>query len=125
MRIKILLIDDDEDIHLIAKAALEESGMHQVISARTGNEGLKMAEFHSPELILLDQILPDIDGKTLMEELKSGRNSTETPIIFLTGKDDQDTITDLISAGAEAVITKPFNPELLADQITQIMNESK
>ena len=122
---KILLIDDDEDIHLITKAALEASGKHQVISARTGNEGLKMAEIHSPELILLDQMLPDIDGKTLMGELKSGRNSTGTPIVFLTGKDDQDTITDLISAGAEAVITKPFNPELLADQITQIMNGSR
>ena len=122
---KILLIDDDEDIHLIAKAALEESGTYQVISARTGNEGLKMAEIHSPDLILLDKMLPDIDGKTLMEGLKSSRSSTETPIIFLTGKNDQDTITDLISAGAEAVITKPFNPELLADQITQIMNESR
>ena len=122
---KILLIDDDEDIHLIAKTALEESGTYQVISARTGNEGLKMAEIHSPDLILLDKMLPDIDGKTLMEGLKSSRSSTETPIIFLTGKNDQDTITDLISAGAEAVITKPFNPELLADQITQIMNESR
>ena len=122
---KILLIDDDEDIHLITKAALEASGKHRVISAATGNEGLKMAESYSPKLILLDQMLPDIDGKTLMDKLKSSGNSTGTPIIFLTGKDDRDTITDLISAGAEGVITKPFNPELLADQITQIMNESR
>lgn len=122
---KILLIDDDKDIHLITKAALEASGRHRVISATTGNEGLKMAENHSPELILLDQMLPDIDGKTLMEELKSSRMPTGTRIVFLTGKDDQDTITDLISAGAEAVITKPFNPELLADQITRIMNGSR
>ncbi|MDP8206951.1 MAG: response regulator [Candidatus Electryonea clarkiae] len=121
---KILLIDDDADIRLITKISLEKSGQHEVVLSEGGLESIDMILQELPDLILLDYLMPEIDGPELYEKLRNIPNSrlNEIPVIFLTGKTKDDEIQELLSLGAIGVIKKPFDPLTLLNEIINIIS---
>ena len=117
---KLLLIDDDSAIHLIASAALQGAGAFQIGFASTGRKGIERAKATRPDLILLDVLLPDIRGEEVLEHLRREKSLRETPVIFLTAKGG-DPGFDYKELGAQGLITKPFDPDHLADEIRQVL----
>lgn len=117
---KVLLIDDDSAIHLIASAALQRAGTFQIGFASTGHKGIERAKATRPDLILLDVLLPDIRGEEVLEHLRREESLHETPVIFLTAKGG-DPGFDYKELGAQGLITKPFDPDRLADEIRQVL----
>ena len=107
---KILIIDDDPSIQLILGAALEKYGDFHVIHAERGLEGLELAGRHQPDLILLDIMMHDLNGPSVLQKLSEEKNTRDIPVIFLTGKDRPEEEASLLGLGARAVITKPFDP---------------
>jgi CheY-like chemotaxis protein len=118
---RILIIDDEDDIREVAKASLELMGGFTVLLASSSHEGLVKAETEQPDAILLDVMLPDIDGTTTFKHLQSNPTTRQIPVILLTAKVqsvDQRRFADL---GVMAVIPKPFDPINLASQISEVL----
>ena len=83
---RILIIDDEEDVKDIARMGLEMAADWQVITASTGKEGLKLAQSKQPEVILLDLMMPEWDGKETLKYLKTNYTTTNIPVILMTAK---------------------------------------
>lgn len=123
---RVLIIDDEEDFRAIAGTCLGILGGVTVSEAENGQAGLKKASEEKPDVILLDLIMPDMDGITTLHELRKDPATEEIPVIFMTTKGMFDEFEEMKKLGALAVITKPFDPEKLADQIRKILkNASK
>ena len=117
----ILVIDDDEDIQDVARVALEGVGGWEVITASSGSEGLSVAASEQPNAILLDVMMPDLDGIATLERLKANPVTQPIPVILLTAKvqsGDRDRFAEL---DIIAIIAKPFKTMLLAEQVTEIL----
>ncbi len=114
---KILLIDDEDDIRTIARISLETIGGFEVILAGGGEEGLEVSAREKPDLILLDVMMPGLDGPATLKRLKGNPASTDIPVVFLTAKAQQMELNQLKDMGAEGVLTKPFDPMKLPDQV--------
>jgi CheY-like chemotaxis protein len=117
----ILLVDDEIDIRTVVQATLELVGNMKVSLASSGAEGLQKAETEQPDAILLDVMLPDMDGVTTLKQLQENPKTCHIPVIFLTAKaraTNQGRFADL---GATATITKPFDPVTLSDQIVEVL----
>jgi CheY-like chemotaxis protein len=115
--ILVLIIDDESDICEIAQASLEIMRNWRVITANTGAAGLAQAIAAQPNAILLDMILPDMTGQAVLQALKNAPVTQDIPVIFLTAKTRPIELQHFAALPVAAVFTKPFNPELLADQI--------
>lgn len=118
---RILVIDDEDDMREIAQASLEIMAGLEVIAARSSQEGLNKAETECPDAILLDVMLPDMDGVTLLKQLQSNPATQCIPVIFLTAHNllfDRQRFAEL---GAKGMIAKPFKPNKLADQTLEIL----
>ena len=114
---KILIVDDDPHIREVIRFALEKAGM-SVWEAGNGVEGLKQAQSVQPDLIILDIIMPEMDGLEMCREL---RRSTELPILFLSSRDDEiDRIIGL-ELGGDDYVTKPFSPRELVARVNVIL----
>jgi CheY-like chemotaxis protein len=114
---RILLIDDEQHISTVVKACLVTLGGWVVLMAESGAEGLLKAKQEQPDAILLDVMMPDMSGLTLLKELRKEPITQTIPVLLLTAKaqtSDRNDYADLDIAG---VITKPFEPLKLADQI--------
>ncbi|ADI65621.1 response regulator [Trichormus azollae] len=114
---KVLVIDDEDDIREVAKITLEIMTGLDVILARTAMEGIHKAETEQPDAILLDVMLPDMDGVMTFEKLQANPNTKDIPVILLTAKvqvSDQQRFANL---GIKALIAKPFKPAQLAQQL--------
>jgi CheY-like chemotaxis protein len=117
----ILLIDDEKHISTVVKACLVTLGGWSVITASSGQEGLLNARQEQPDAILLDVMMPDMNGIALLQELRKEPKTQSIPVILLTAKaqtSDRHEYTHLDIAG---VITKPFEPLKLADQIAEVL----
>ncbi len=119
----VLVIDDEEGIRVILKAALEFTAGWKVLLASSGMEGLVDAEVKQPEAILLDVKMPDIDGISLFHKLKAQDSTQTIPIIFLTAQAREVERKALEALGA-GVILKPFEPEAIASQIRALLGWS-
>jgi len=118
---RILIIDDEDDIREVAALSLETVADWEVEVARSGAEGLAMAVASQPEAILLDVMMPGMDGPTTFRELRKNPATAHIPVLLLTAKvqnTDQRRFADL---GVEAVLFKPFDPLTLSAQISQIL----
>jgi CheY-like chemotaxis protein len=116
----ILLIDDEKHISTVVKACLVTLGGWDVSTANSGREGLLKAQ-QQPDAILLDVMMPDMNGITLLQELRKEPKTQNIPVLLLTAKaqtSDHHEYTHLDIAG---VITKPFEPLKLADQIAEVL----
>lgn len=111
---KILIIDDEDDLRHIARVALERIGGMHVVEASSGLEGVCAARTHRPDAILLDVMMPDVDGPSTLALLRTEAATAEIPVIFLTAKVLPSEIERLRALGARGVITKPFPPLTLA-----------
>lgn len=114
---KILIIDDEDDIREVAALSLESVAGWEVIKASSGAQGLARAEEHQPDAILLDVMMPGMDGPTTFRELRKNQNTAKIPVLLLTAKvqgTDQQRFANL---GVEAVLFKPFDPLTLSKQI--------
>ena len=117
----ILIIDDEYDIRAVAELALRAVGGWQVTTASCGSEGLVKAEQESPDVILLDVMMPDMDGIAVFQALQANSITRSIPVIFLTAKvqaTDQRRFREL---GVKGVITKPFKAMKLPNQVSQIL----
>ncbi|MGD0911096.1 MAG: response regulator [Terracidiphilus sp.] len=114
---KILIIDDEDDIREVAALSLESVAGWEVVTAGSGAQGLARAAEHKPDAILLDVMMPGMDGPTTFRELRKNPVTAKIPVLLLTAKvqsTDQRRFADL---GVEAVLFKPFDPMTLSSQI--------
>lgn len=121
MNRKILIVDDEEDVRAIAKLGLEMAAGWNVLTASSGQEALKVAATHKPDVILLDMMMPDMDGRATLQQLKANPATKKIPVILLTAKlqqSDRESFTDMDVA---AIFAKPFRPLKLAEQISQVL----
>ena len=121
---RVLIIDDEEDFRAIAGTCLGILGGVSVSEAENGVIGLEKAEKDQPDVILLDLIMPEMDGITTLHELRKNPKTKDIPVIFMTTKGMFDEFEETKKLGALAVITKPFDPEKLADQIRKILDNA-
>ncbi|HEX7149882.1 MAG TPA: response regulator [Thermoanaerobaculia bacterium] len=119
----VLVIDDEEDVRLIATMSLGRVGQMTVIEANGGAEGLAKAVEHHPDLILLDMMMPGMDGATTFRHLRANPETASIPVIFLTAKSMTGEVEKLRGLGAKGVILKPFNPMTLAAQVREVLAE--
>ena len=117
---QILYVEDEPDIREIAQIALEDIGNFNVIYCANGCEALEKAKNSQPDLILLDVMMPQMDGPTTLTELRKMPYYASLPIIFMTAKIQPDEIIKFKAMGALDVISKPFDPMTLADTIKKI-----
>ncbi|MGB5396502.1 MAG: response regulator [Gammaproteobacteria bacterium] len=121
---KVLYVEDEADIRDIAEFALEDEDF-DIVFCESGEQALKQAVDFQPELILLDVMMPGMDGPTTLRNLRALPGMASTPVIFLTAKVQPNEIQDFIALGAVDVISKPFDPMTLASQIKDILRQHK
>ncbi|MDO8882433.1 MAG: response regulator [Pseudotabrizicola sp.] len=114
---RILHVDDAEDIRVIADIALKLIGQFELLQCDSGKQALEQAEAFRPDLFLLDYMMPDMDGKETLLELRKLPGLSDVPVVFMTARVNGDFADSLRSDGALAVIAKPFDPMDLADQL--------
>ncbi len=117
---KILFIEDDPDIQMVAQLALEAVGGYTVQMCSSGKEALAVAEQFAPDLILLDVMMPGMDGPTTLMELRKKPSLAQTPIVFMTARVQRHEIEQYLAMGAADVISKPFDPMTLSAQVADI-----
>ncbi len=114
---KILVIDDEIDIREIARISMEMSKGWQVITAANGKEGIVVAAEQQPDAILLDLTMPGMDGLTTLGNLKTRQDTESIPIILLTAQVQAKTDPKYLKSGAKAILSKPFDPLIIGDQV--------
>lgn len=114
---KILIIDDEADIRKIARLSLVRIGGMDVIEAGSGADGVRKAEAERPDAILLDVMMPGLDGPGTLALLRAGETTAGIPVLFLTAKAMATEIDRLRGLGALAVLTKPFDPMKLPSEV--------
>lgn len=117
---KILYVEDEKDIQAIARMALEMVGKFTVRACSSGAEALAAIAEFKPDLILLDVMMPDMDGPTTLARLREHPSGAGIPAVFMTAKVQAHEIENLKQAGAAEVIAKPFDPMTLSDSIRRI-----
>ena len=117
MNPKILMIEDDASICDMTKMNLNMNGFQHVYCASDGEEGLALAAQLVPDLILLDVMLPGIDGLTVCRNLKNNPALADIPIIMLTAKGEENDIVLGLEMGADDYVTKPYSSKVLAARI--------
>jgi DNA-binding response OmpR family regulator len=118
---RTLIIDDEAPIRLLCKVNLEAEGI-EVLEAGDGVIGLEMARAEKPDAILLDVMMPGLDGWNVAEELLTDESTSTIPIIFLTARADLRDRVRGMDAGGLDYITKPFNPLELATVVRQVVD---
>jgi CheY-like chemotaxis protein len=118
--VTILIIDDEPDIRLIVRLSLERRGL-TVVEASGGQEGVALARRAPPDAILLDVMMPKVDGPTTLAELRAAPESASIPVVFLTAKAQRSELERLRNLGAAGVLTKPFDPMTLADEVLAML----
>ena len=118
---RILLIDDEEDIREVASLTLETMGDYEVFATGNGFKGAQIAADVQPDVILLDVMMPDIDGPATLALLRQSDATREIPIIFMTAKVQASDRRRLSDLGARGIIAKPFDPIHLVEQMRSIL----
>lgn len=118
---RILIIDDEADIREATQMCLEITGEWDVIVASSGYEGLIKASAEKPDAILLDIMMPGMDGITTMQKLRENIETAQIPIILLTAKAQSSEQRQLNQLDIAALITKPYDPYSLSDQIAEAL----
>ncbi|HHP7231995.1 MAG TPA: response regulator [Xenococcaceae cyanobacterium] len=115
---RILFIDDEEDIRILASFCLELEAGWEMMTASSGQEGIAIAETEQPDAILLDVMMPELDGLQTLAKLRVNPKTKDIPAIFITAKVQASDRRRFYAAGAKGVINKPFDSLTLASQIS-------
>jgi CheY-like chemotaxis protein len=118
----ILVIDDDNGIRNLIRFSLEALTPWEVLTASSGREGLAIAQSRQPDAILLDVMMPELDGVATFGQLQTQPNTKGIPTIFLTAKAQAQEYEEHLALGIAGVITKPFKAQILVSQIKQFLN---
>jgi two-component system, OmpR family, alkaline phosphatase synthesis response regulator PhoP len=118
---RLLMIDDEETIQTVVKFGINMAAGWDVLSASTGQLGIEIAQKEHPDAILLDVMMPEMDGIATFKALQADPMTTEIPVIFLTAKAQTVERNQFSALGASGVITKPFNALDLPEQIAKIL----
>lgn len=121
---KVMVVDDDDDIRLVAELAIVRIGCWSVVSAASGEEALELARRELPDVILLDAMMPVLDGPSTMLKLREEEATAAIPVIFLTARVQHHEVERYLSLGARGVIRKPFDATALPSEVRRILQES-
>lgn len=120
MKSRILVVEDDEDIRKLLEVTLKKEG-YDVLSLATGDKVMLFLAKHLPDLVVLDLMLPVVDGKRLCRDIRAHDDLKKIPIIMLTAKSGETDIVTGLELGADDYITKPFSPKILCARIRAIL----
>ena len=118
---KVLVIDDEDDIRAVSRMSLERVGGWTVVAAESGERGIELAESERPDAILLDVMMPGMDGPSTIERLKAADATRDIPVVFLTAKLQPAERERYAELGGAGVISKPFDPMGLPQELAQIL----
>lgn len=122
---RITYVEDEPDIRTIAEIALTTVGGFNVDTCSCGKEALDRAPGFGPDLVLLDVMMPEMDGPEVFRQLRKSPDTSETPVVFMTAKVQPAEVAEYLSLGAIGVISKPFDPITLADELRAIWNDHR
>jgi CheY-like chemotaxis protein/HPt (histidine-containing phosphotransfer) domain-containing protein len=118
---KVLLVDDEPDIRRVGELSLRAVGGWRVVLADSGSKVVALARTERPDVILLDVMMPDVDGPTTLELLRADPDTRSIPVVFLSARVMRDGVDHYLSLGAAGVLAKPFDPMSLAADLTRIL----
>ncbi|BAY91863.1 MULTISPECIES: response regulator [unclassified Tolypothrix] len=118
---RILVIDDEKNLCTVIKACLENIGSWQVLVAQSGSEGLAVAKSEHPDAILLDVMMPDINGMLLFQRLQENLTTNNIPVILLTAKVQTVDLKEFSQLSIAGVISKPFDPLRLSELVANTL----
>ena len=118
----ILIVDDEEDVRALIQLGLEMESGWEVINACCGEEAIKIAASQQPDVILLDLMMPDMDGRTTLQKLKSNPSTQQIPVIVMTAKDKSSVEESFANLEVAAIFTKPLRPLNLAREINEVIS---
>ena len=122
---RILLVDDEEEVRVVAKMALESVGGFEVRECASGAEAIAAAPAAGADLILLDVMMPGMDGIATLRALHESPATRDTPVVFMTAKVQPAEVRSYYAQGAIGVIAKPFSPMDVSDEIRRIWRERR
>ncbi|MDQ0326523.1 CheY-like chemotaxis protein [Rhodopseudomonas julia] len=122
MNFRVLYVDDEPDIREVAALSLELDDTFTVRTCSSGTEALAEAPKFEPHLILLDVMMPGMDGPETLRQLKADPRTADVPIVFVTAKTQTTEIARFMAIGAAGVIRKPFDPMTLAEQARDFLS---
>jgi DNA-binding response OmpR family regulator len=118
---RIIVIDDEPSVREVVTAYLEKDGFH-VFTAENGRDGLTLAEKHSPALVVLDLMLPDVSGEEVCDEIRA---RSDVPILMLTAKASEEERVSGLQSGADDYLVKPFSPRELVARVHAVLRRTK
>ena len=118
---QVLLIDDEADIRAVARMSLERIGGWEVLEASSGPAGVELAALHRPDAVLLDLMMPDVDGPATFRLLDADARTHGIPVLLLTARGDHPERESWMAQGVAGVLDKPFDPLELAAQVSQAL----
>jgi len=119
----ILLVDDEPNIRLIAQTSLHGLTDWMVTLAENGAQAIKSVQANKPDLIILDMMMPDMDGPTTLFEIRKIEGMQAVPVIFMTAKVQAHELDSYLQMSAAGVISKPFDPMQFPDQVREILTK--
>lgn len=122
---KVMMVDDDASIRKVAEVTLKRVGKWEVAMADSGVSALALVAEFKPDVILLDVMMPGMDGPTTFKKLKDTSGEFNTPVIFMTAKVQRQEMESYSKLGAAGIISKPFNPMTLPDEIRSLVGALK
>jgi CheY-like chemotaxis protein len=117
---KVLMVDDEPDIRRVGQMSLELVGQFEVLLASGGEEAVELAARERPDVILLDVMMPRLDGPATLDRLRHDQGTAGIPVIFMTAKVQKHEVARYLAQGASGVIFKPFDPMTLPEEIRRI-----
>jgi two-component system, OmpR family, response regulator len=120
---KICYVEDDEDIQRIVRMSLERVGKMTVEIVTDPMTAIGVMQSFKPDLVMLDWMMPGMDGPTLFRKMKQDPQTSGLPVVFITAKAQQRDMEELMTLGAAGTISKPFSPKELPDQLRAIWSK--
>jgi CheY-like chemotaxis protein len=121
--LKVLIVDDEPEIRHVARLSLGKLGRMNVIEASSGAEAIATARKERPDLVLLDVMMPGMDGCETFRALRADPDTAAIPVIFLTAAGRTSEVSLMMDEGAKGVLYKPFDPVTLASEVRAILHE--
>lgn len=124
IKLKILVIEDNKNITLVEEMCLEAAG-HQVLIAADGIQGLELALNEHPDLILLDILIPKMDGYLVLKALQENPSTMEIPVVVTSAKAQTEDLRKANTYNIDGYLVKPFTPQELVTKINEVLNVSE
>lgn len=121
----IACVEDDHDIRMILDMSLKDLGGFKVDLYEDGPSALEAFKVSTPQLIMLDMMMPGMNGLEVLSALRQQKTFARTPVVFMTAKAQAHELSAYMSTGAQSVIVKPFDPMTLSDQVKKIWEQSE